>query len=218
MIEFLKPFSTGMRSVFRTFLGNAAIGRALILWADTAQGEFVLRDASGAGELGMDLRGLSLEPGQRVRLDGESTITRRGAGVQLGVVGPVVDDDGVHTMIEKSGAVYLRAGRQPVGVDWFNGVEKYGLKVDYQGPDLPRQIIPDSALFHVRTDDTGTTNFVNGLNYACYAVEGEVLPDFMQLTALKTGTVSNFDLSVISRSEHIGLRFTGYLQVPRDGL
>src|SRR6516162_9981648 len=218
MIEFLKPFSTGMRSVFRTFLGNAAIGRALIfcagpllsatvwadpiqaspdvavvtnlaqlsqlssqnpktsyrvclegdiLWADTAQGEFVLRDASGAGELGMDLRGLSLEPGQRVRLDGESTITRRGAGVQLGVMGPVVDDDGVHTMIEKSGAVYLPAGRQTIRVDWFNGVEKYGLTVEYQGPGLPRQKIPDSALFRNRTDDAGVAHFVNGLDYAC---------------------------------------------------
>ena len=269
MIEFLKPFSTGMRSVFRTFLGNAAIGRALIfcagpllsatvwadpiqaspdvavvtnlaqlsqlssqnpktsyrvrlegdiLWADTAQGEFVLRDASGAGELGMDLRGLSLEPGQRVRLDGESTITRRGAGVQLGVMGPVVDDDGVHTMIEKSGAVYLPAGRQPIRVDWFNGVEKYGLTVEYQGPGLPRQKIPDSALFRNRTDDAGVAHFVNGLDYACYAVDGEVLPDFTRLTALKTGTTSNFDLSVLGHSEHIGLQFTGYLQISQDGL
>jgi signal transduction histidine kinase len=189
-----------------------------VLWADPAQGKFVLRDTSGAVELEMDLHDQSLEPGQRVRLAGESTITRRDAGVQLGIVGPVVDDDGVHTMIEKSGAVYLRAGRQPIGVDWFNGVEKYGLKVDYQGPDLPRQNIPDSVLFRIQPDVTGTTNFVNGLDYACYAVEGEVLPDFTRLTALKTGTVSNFDLGVISRTEHVGLRFTGYLQVPRDGL
>ena len=142
-----------------------------ILWANPAQGRFVLRDASGAEELEMDLRGQSLEPGQRVRLEGESTITRRGAGIQLGIRGPVVDDDGVHTMIEKSGAVYLRAGRWPIQVDWFNGVEKYGLEVGYQGPALARQRIPDSVLFRTRTDATGATNFVNGLDYACYAVE-----------------------------------------------
>jgi signal transduction histidine kinase len=189
-----------------------------VLWADPAQGRFVLQDASGAEELEMDLHGLSLEPGQRVRLAGNTTITRRGAGVLLGVMGPVVDDDGVHTMIEKSGAVYLPSGRLPIGVDWFNGVEKYGLTVEYQGPDVPRQEIPDSALFRLQLDDTGATNFVNGLDYACYDVEGEVLPDFARLTALKTGTVSNFDLRVISRNEHVGLRFTGYLQVPREGL
>jgi signal transduction histidine kinase len=189
-----------------------------ILWADPAQGKFILRDASGAQEVQMDLHGLFPEPGQRVRLAGESTITRRGAGVQLGVMGPVVDDDGVHTMIEKSGAVYLRAGRRPIRVDWFNGVEKYGLAVEYQGPAVPRQKIPGSALWRIRTDAAGTTNFVKGLDYACYAVEGEVLPDFAPLTPLKTGTVSNFDLGVLNRSEHVGLRFTGYLQVPRDGL
>jgi signal transduction histidine kinase len=222
-VETRLPEVTNIVQLSRLGSQNPNISHAIrvegdILWANPAQGKFVLRDASGAEELVMDLRGQSLEPGQRVRLEGESTMTRRGAGVQLGVMGPVVDDDGVHTMIEKSGAVYLHAGRQPLRVDWFNGVEKYGLAVDYQGPALSRQRIPDSALFCARTEAAGTTNFVNGLDYACYAVDGEVLPDFTQLTALKTGTVSNFDLSVLSRNEHVGLRFTGYLQVPQDGL
>src|SRR5579859_1930550 len=189
-----------------------------VLWADPAQGKFVLQDASGTDELEMDLQGRSLEPGQRVRLEGQSPITRRDAGVQLGVVGPVVDDDGIHTMIEKSGAAYLQAGRHPLRVDWFNGVERYGLEVDYQGPALLRQKIPDSALFRVQTDATGATNFVNGLNYACYQADGEVLPDFAELVPLKTGIVSNFDLGVKSRNEHVGLQFTGYLQIPRAGL
>jgi signal transduction histidine kinase len=189
-----------------------------ILWADPAQGKFVLQDASGTDELEMDLQGRSLEPGQRVRVEGQSTITRRDAGVQLGIVGPVVDDDGIHTMIEKSGAAYLQAGRHPIRVDWFNGVEKYGLEVAYQGPALPRQRIPDSVLFRVQTDAAGATNFINGLNYACYEADGEVLPDFQELTPLQTGNVSNFDLGVMSRNEHVGLQFTGYLQIPRDGL
>jgi signal transduction histidine kinase len=189
-----------------------------ILWADPAQGKFVLQDASGAEELEMDWHGPSLQPGQQIRLAGESTITKRGAGFQLGVMGPVVDDNGVHTMIEKSGSIFLSAGRHPIRIDWFNGVEKYGLKVEYQGPALPRQKIPDSALFRAQTNVAGATNFVNGLDYACYPVAGEVLPDFSQLTVLKTGTVSNFDLGVMVRIEHIGLQFTGYLQIPRNGL
>ena len=189
-----------------------------ILWADPAEGKFVLRDASGTEELEMDLHGQFVQPGQRVRLEGKGTITSRGAGFRLGVKGPVVDDNGVHTMIEKSGAIYLRAGRHPIRVDWFNGVEKYGLEVDYQGPALPRQKIPDSALFRIQMDAAGATNFVSGLDYVCYAVDGEVLPDFGQMAALKTGTVSNFDLGVLSHSEHVGLQFTGHLQVPRDGL
>ena len=35
--------------------------------------------------------------------------------------------------VEKSGAIYLKAGWHPISVDWFNGVEKYGLEVEYDG-------------------------------------------------------------------------------------
>lgn len=189
-----------------------------ILWVNPAAAKFVLKDASGAEELQMDLQGHSLEAGQRIRLEGNTTITARGAGYQLGTIGPVVDDDGIHTMTEKSGAVYLNAGLHPIWVDWFNGPEKYGLTVDYQGPSLPRQKIPDVELFHSQTNADHQINIAPGLNFACYPAGGEVLPDFSRLTALKTGVVSNFDLSVVAEPEHIGLKFTGCLQVPRDGL
>ena len=199
-----------------------------VLWADPARGELVLRDASGTEQLQMDLRGQSVQPGQRVRLDGVGTIAVRASGFQLGIMGPVVDDDGIHIMTERSGSVYLRAGLHPLRVDYFNGPEGYGLKVEYQGPGLPRQDIPDAALFRVppgAADSTtpvqhinAATKFLAGLDYACYPAPGEALPDFGQMTALKTGTVSNFNLGVLVQPEHVGLRFTGWLQVPRDGL
>ena len=189
-----------------------------ILWADPAAGKLVLRDASGTEELEMDLHGQLLQAGQVVKLEGNSTITARGAGYQLGSVGPVVDDDGIHIMTEKSGAIYLNAGFHSICVDWFNGLEKYGLEVDSQGPLLSRQKIPDAALFRPRTNANNKVDFVSGLNYACYPADEEILPDFQQLNVLKAGIVSNFDLSVMTRPEHVGLEFTGYLQIPRDGL
>lgn len=189
-----------------------------VLWANSAEGQFVLQDRSGAEELQMNLGGLVLHPGQQIRLDGNATITTRMAGFQLGIMGAVVDDDGIHTMTEKSGSAYLEAGRHPIRLDWFNGAEKYGLEVEYQGPGLPRQKIPDAALCRALTNSLSIQEFVPGLNYACYPVAGEILPDFRELAALRTGTVSNFDLSVITQPEHIGLEFTGYLQVPRNGL
>ena len=190
-----------------------------VWWANPAQGKFVLKDDSGAEELEMDLQGQSVESGQKIHLEGNGTITPAGAGFRIGAKGPVVDNDGVHGMVEKSGAVFLKAGRSPLRVEWFNGVEKYGLEVEYQGLSLPRQKIPDSALFRVQVDGTsGTTNWVNGLDFLCSDAPGEVLPDFNPSTALKTGTVSNFDLGVITRPEHVGLCFTGFLEVPRDGL
>ena len=117
-----------------------------VWWANPAREEFVLKDDSGAEELEMDLHGQSVESGQRVHLEGNGTITPAGAGFRIGAKGPVVDNDGVHVMVEKSGAVFLKAGRNPIRVEWFNGVEKYGLAVEYEGSFLSRQKIPDSAL------------------------------------------------------------------------
>jgi signal transduction histidine kinase len=189
-----------------------------VLWANSAQGRFVLQDASGSQELQMNLEGRLLQPGQRIRLDGETTITTRGAGCQLGVVGAVVDDDGIHTMTEKSGSVYLHSGRWPIRLDWFNGPDKYGLEVEYQGPGLPRQKVPDSALYRSLPGSRSTRDFAPGLDYACYPVAGEILPDFSELTAQRTGVVTNFDLSVITQPQNVGLEFNGYLQVTREGL
>ena len=185
-----------------------------VWWANTQQGRFVLKDESGAAELEMDLAGQGVQLGQRVRLEGNGTIVRRAAGFRIGARGAVVDNNGIHGMEEKSGAVYLKAGRHPIRVDWFNGVEKYGLEVDYEGAGLPRQKIPDAALFRMQKDSIlGTSNWVNGLDYRCYEVPGEVLTDFSQQPAIKSGTTTNFDLSVMARPEHVGIQFTGCLEV-----
>ncbi|MGA2178855.1 MAG: ATP-binding protein [Verrucomicrobiota bacterium] len=215
---------TNVLQISRLSSADSKVSHAICLegtvwWANPAQGRFVLKDESGAAELEMDLAGQLVQPGQQVQVEGNGIIARRGAGFRLGAKGSVVDNNGIHGMVEKSGAIYLKAGRHPIRVDWFNGVEKYGLEVDYEGPGLPRQKIPATALFRMQTDMAGgTSNWVNGLDYRCYEVIGEVLPDFSQLTAIKTGTVTNFDLSVMARPEHVGLQFTGFLEVPRDGL
>jgi len=190
-----------------------------VWWANPSQGKFVLKDDSGAEELEMDFHDRSVASGQKICLEGTGTITPTGAGFGLGSKGPVVDNDGVHNMVEKSGAVFLKAGLNPLRVEWFNGVDKYGLSVEYNGPSFTRQEIPDSALFRIQADAaTGASNLVNGLDFVCSEVPTESLPEFNPQTALKTGTVSNFDLSVIPRPEHVGLCFTGFLKVPQDGL
>jgi signal transduction histidine kinase len=190
-----------------------------IWWVNPATGKLVLKDDSGAEELEMDMTGQSVEAGQKVLLEGNGTITSVGAGFRLGAKGPVVDNDGVHGMVEKSGAVFLKAGRNPIRVEWFNGVEKYGLAVDYQGPGLPRQKIPDSALYRAEKDPaTAASHWQRGLDYRCCQAPGEVLPDFDAWPALATGHINNFDLRVMARPERVGLRFTGFLEVPSDGL
>ncbi|HEY5296671.1 MAG TPA: ATP-binding protein [Verrucomicrobiae bacterium] len=190
-----------------------------VWWANPAQGKFVLKDDSGAEELEMDLHGETVAAGQKILIEGNGTITPTDGGFKIGSKGPVVDNDGIHDMVEKSGAVFLKTGRNPIRVEWFNGVEKYGLEVGYEGPGLSRQKIPNSALFRLDAKGTnGKSNWINGLDFKCAEAPGETLPNFDSSPALKTGTVSNFDLNVMVHPEHVGVCFTGFLKVPRDGL
>lgn len=55
------------------------------------------------------------------------------------------------------------------------------------------------------------------LAYATFNGAWAKLPDFASLTAAHTGTVADFDLSVAQRKDNYAVRFTGFLQVPRDG-
>ncbi len=151
----------------------------------------------------------------------KSSVSRSGNALAI-ARGLVVDNDGTHGMVEKSGDVYLAAGMHSLCLDWFNGHGPFGLTVSRQGPGLPRGEIPDSALFQARPDPaTGNTNFINGLHYQCYEAhpdrEWARLPDFNQLAAVKSGTSTNFNLGIRTENENVGLRFTGYFEAPRDG-
>jgi signal transduction histidine kinase len=190
-----------------------------VLWANPATGKFVLQDASGAALLEMDLSGQPVQVGQRVRVIGRGTVGQNGGSIRLGVHGAVVDNDGVHVMQEKSGAVWLKAGRHPLRLDWFNGTSQYGLEVTCSGPGWPRQKIPDAALFHLATDALTVTNsLVNGLDYECFEVADNTLPDFSLLPAITKGVAKNFFIGALPHPEHIGVEFSGLIEVPQDGL
>ena len=63
----------------------------------------------------------------------------------------------------------------------------------------------------------GTT--VNGLNYSYYKSGSgwSVLPVFSTLTPTKTGTTTNFNISLATQSATFAFNFTGYINVPADG-
>ncbi|HVV70125.1 MAG TPA: hypothetical protein VHI52_01220, partial [Verrucomicrobiae bacterium] len=131
----------------------------------------------------------------------------------------VVENDGTHSMVEKSGAVFLEAGWHPLRLDWFNGAERAGLELRYEGPGLKLQKIPDELLWHVEPKgQIGGTNFVRGLEFRCYEGDWELLPDFNRLTPTRSGVSANCDIAASSRTEHVGLRFEGFLEIRRRGL
>jgi signal transduction histidine kinase len=59
-----------------------------VWWVNPAQGKLVLHDASGTSELEVDLRGQPVRFGDRVSLEGNGSIIRRGAGFRIGASDP----------------------------------------------------------------------------------------------------------------------------------
>ena len=61
------------------------------------------------------------------------------------------------------------------------------------------------------------TQLPPNLNFAYYEGSWSTIPDFSKLKPKATGQVAGFQLGIAARRDQFGLRFTGFLQVPRKG-
>lgn len=59
----------------------------------------------------------------------------------------VVDNDGLHSLSEKSGVIALAAGLHPITIGYFEKTGGHELQFWYAGPGRERQQVPFSALF-----------------------------------------------------------------------
>ncbi len=60
----------------------------------------------------------------------------------------VVDNDGFKWFETKSGKIALKKGLHPIQLNYFQGKYGYGLKLEIEGYQMERQIIPDEMLYH----------------------------------------------------------------------
>ena len=60
----------------------------------------------------------------------------------------LIDNNGVHGMIEKSGEIVLSQGYYPIRVTYFQGIGGKGLEVDMKAPGMKKGEIPQNLLFH----------------------------------------------------------------------
>ena len=60
----------------------------------------------------------------------------------------VVKNDGYHGMENQSGSLELTAGFHPIIVTYFQGTGGLGLETAWKGPEISKQPIPASVLFH----------------------------------------------------------------------
>ncbi len=157
-----------------------------------------------------------------VPTDGEYTFyTNSDDGSMLYIDGQLmVSNDGLHGAQERSGAIGLKAGKHVISVGYTQQYLSAVLSVSYSGPGITKRVVPNSGLYRANPllPAVNPGNTVNGIDYKYY--EGSsfsVVPDFSKLTPVKTGTVSNFDISVANRAELYTMEFKGYIDVPTDG-
>lgn len=136
----------------------------------------------------------------------------------------VVNNDGLHNWREQSGIIGLKAGKHLIRVGFFQASGGKSLEVSYSGPGISKQTVPGSALFRDANalsflPAVNGKNFVNGLDYRYYESNNyTAMPDFGAVAPLKVGNINNFDLSVANRSEEFAIQFTGYIDIPIDGI
>jgi len=192
----------------------------IVCAASSLKNVLVLQDDSGTEALQLDSDCRSVSPGQRVVLSwANCRLARSWNQIELSSR-PLVDNDRLHRMAEKSGSIELSAGPVPLRLTWFNLSGDYGLEVYVAGPGMPRQRIPDTMLFR-SAGSGGPVNIgnqlVNGLAYQGYEGCWTFLPNFRQLVPVTTGTASKIDLNVETSVTNVALQFSGYLMIPRAG-
>jgi alpha-L-fucosidase len=65
---------------------------------------------------------------------------------------------------------------------------------------------------------TSVDGIVNGIHYEYFEGDWNILPDFANLKAVKSGTVGDFDLSPRLQPEYFGLEYSCYIRMPEDGV
>ncbi len=179
----------------------------------------VLQDASATALVELPRDETAPETGRRVAIAGDNCLIERNQfGIRLGP-DPVVDNDGGDPAVAATGRVFLRAGLQPIRLEWFNAAGPLDLRVDYKGPGIRWQAIPNAALRRLPEGSTNLHESEPGLDFvARVGADWTSVADGARFSPVKKGVATNFDLSCRARDQETGLTFSGFLDVRRAGL
>ena len=135
----------------------------------------------------------------------------------------VVDNDGRHGYIEKSGTIDLEAGLHAITVTYFEWRMDEGLSVSYQGPGISKIVIPDDVLYRESNlylhAPVFPNNTVKGINYKYYEEEmTEILPDFNSMDIEKFGFTNKINLDMKERDKNFAVIYYGYFNAPTTGI
>lgn len=131
----------------------------------------------------------------------------------------VVNNDGLHGIVEKSGSLFLSVGKHQIKVTYFEKNGGDNLTVRYNGPGVSKQTIPNNKLFAQGDSDAKPepVETTNGLQYKYYEGDWTALPNFANMNAKKTGSISNFSLSPKNQHNNYAFEFDGFINITSSG-
>lgn len=178
----------------------------------------ILHDESGNAGIRLDLQRFPwLKPHQLIRVEG---LAHFGGG-QASLLPPLLlDNDGLHPPVEVSGPIFLTPGRHPFRLNFFQLGGDFALKLEYDGPGIPRQPLPASALTHVVQPLDTVPNYAPGLEgveYDYYEGAWNGMPDFNEMTPVKSGFLNDIESSPRRQDTNFAFRYNGDLQIEQPG-
>lgn len=85
-------------------------------------------------------------------------------------------------------------------------------------PSLPVAVRVNKLEFEKYKNLEGTGHFVKGLNYKYYHAQVMEVDDLDKLTPLESGIIPSFTIEKRKREDYFGYIYSGYLDVPKDGI
>jgi hypothetical protein len=130
---------------------------------------------------------------------------------------PVVDNDGLHTSQVRSGSIALNAGVYPIALTYMQGTGSQIWQVTWSSnTGISGQKLPDNVL-STTNGTTTTPTGTSGLNYSYYEGSWSSVPDFSTLSAVKTGTSTNFSITPRNKDNQYAFLWQGYVTIATTG-
>jgi hypothetical protein len=107
--------------------------------------------------------------------------------------------------------------RPPITRESLAALPVWGKPVDPSKLPLPFRPRRSAANDKPREPDPAGA-VLPGLSFRLYEGTHQALPDFAKLTPVKSGVAKSIDLAVREREAGYALRFSGFLEVPKDGV
>jgi len=202
------------RSVDEAVTRESRLVTGEVLAADPSGRRLALADDSGAVILELQLPADAWEqavPGRTIELDfPPNRFVRRGFKIDCG--GHLIEIDGRHPPIERRGSLFLRKGKHPLRLEWFNGQAASVLQLGLLGPGFSHDSVPSSWF----SDDDGKGP---GLRYERFRVKEIISLDEIPAggSGDEAGVVPQIDSMPAKGLENVALRFSGQIEVPVEG-